>query len=46
MIELNQTPKETNYVEPIEFFPKSVRKEFGLGEFYNKEKDNNENHNS
>ncbi len=43
MIELNQTPKETNYVEPIEFFPKSVREEFGLGEFCNDEKVNNEN---
>lgn len=25
---------KTAYVEPADFFPKEIRKEFGLGEYY------------
>ena len=36
--------KKIEYVEPAEYFPKSLRKEYGLGEYYSldkKESNNN-----
>lgn len=37
-----EKPKKITYTEPGDYFPKSIRKEYGLGEFFEEERETGE----